>query len=605
MGNKDFSPLLEDSESRNGFLEISEGLVKTYDPKGEGYPAKISPDHLSEIKINAEIINRSREVKSSDTIEITPFEEKIPGTIEVEITDSGLQSQVKVTPQITVNRKLKDMPPSQELILDYEEERMESKTITVESVEMALKEKNVIFGLDRATIKKAVQEADGKWHAAAHGKKVQEGQAGYVELLFEPSIKTLSYDLSDLSKVDYKERVVIPSVEEGDKMAVIHPAVPGEPGHLVTGKVIDPAPVQEIEVKCKQGCKLNEKGDTVFATISGRPIVEGKYNNKFSVLQVFTHNGDVDVKSGNVRFLGDLKVTGNIHEGMTVESQGNLEVKGSTAGAKIITGGSAYFLNNLINSNVTTGALKGFYNTMLPYLEEIEEIFLTIIKGAEQLRSTLLNKGEKIETKDMGRLAKLIVDKKFENAHQLAVAMLKLLQEANFLPPSDVEKLIKQTGKLFLDDLLVNQSEEQLKRAAEDIGSARLYVQQAQDVQVDLVTKYIQNCQLYSSGDILVKGTGSYNSMFNADGDINIEGVFRGGEITARGDLFIGEAGSPGLQLKQGEIHLSTDSVATFNTIYENMQVFFDKRVYKFSETRGKTKVYYAAEKDIIKVIDL
>ncbi|NLL57262.1 MAG: DUF342 domain-containing protein, partial [Firmicutes bacterium] len=116
---------------------------------------------------------------------------------------------------------------------------------------------------------------------------------------------------------------------------------------------------------------------------------------------------------------------------------------------------------------------------------------------------------------------------------------------------------------------------------------------------------YVQNSTLECSGNITVRGTGSYNSFFNAGGDIRIEGVFRGVEIKAEGDIYIGEAGSPGLIIKQGNIYLAPDSIARFRKVYENVKIFFGKRGFQFKETRTLVKVQYAAEEDMIKVINI
>ena len=80
---------------------------------------------------------------------------------------------------------------------------------------------------------------------------------------------------------------------------------------------------------------------------------------------------------------------------------------------------------------------------------------------------------------------------------------------------------------------------------------------------------------------------------------------FRGGKITAGGRVYIGEAGSPGLLLKQGKINLSPDSEAVFRKIYENVQISFGKRTYRFEETRSMVKVFFSKEEDLIKIIHI
>ena len=590
----------------NGSVEIKDGSIIINDPSGEGLPAVIQAAPLAIIKINGEAIALSRPVRSSDKVEIIPKDEVIPGSVTVELTEGGLLAQIRVSPRIAVKRTLKDTPSTQELILEYNEEDIQSREITVADVEAALQAKDVVFGIDIALIVRAVNDASSKLETVARGEEVKNGRNGYVELFFEPGIKVSSYDEADLSKVDYKEKIIIPSVVEGDVMAAIHAPIPGTPGRLVTGHIIEPPPVREIQVYCKEGCILTEKGDFVKAERSGRPFVEGKYKEIFKVIPVFIHNGDVDLKSGNLRFRGELKVTGDILEGMTVASDGNLEISGNTAGAQIISGENVVFRKNLINSRVTAGIIKDFYKKFFPFIQELEAISLALAEGIIQLEESMTERGAKIDDRKVSYLVKLLVERKFETLPLLAGKILQVLQEKKFHASSFPEDAIKEAAGFFTDKEFSGiQGKAHLGRIVSSLTSAKLFVEQAQEIEGNIIASYIQNSTLICSGDITVKGTGSFNSTFTAGGNIHIEGVFRGGGIKARGDAFLGEAGSPGLLLKQGTIILSTDSVARFRKIYENVQIFFGKRSYKFEKNASMVKVYYSAEEDSIRIVGI
>ncbi len=591
-------------EKTDGYIEIKGGVVTVYNPVDDGSPVVIGPDPLAVIKINDQVLDVKQAVSSSDKVEIFPVEEEIPATITVELSDDKLQATVTITPRVVIKRKVKDTLASQELVLEYEEEKTEFPDIKVEDVYAALKEKGVVFGVDPEAVDKAVREFSGSPQVVARGKEVVEGKDGYVELFFDPGIKISSYDEESLKKVDYKEKIIIPSVKEGDLLAVIHPPVPGVPGCLVTGEPLEPKPVREAQVNCKEGCMLSEDGDKVLATSAGRPLAEGKYHETLRVLQVHIHNGDVDVKSGNLRFGGELKITGDILEGMVVESLGNLEVMGHTAGAQVTVGGSAIFHNNLINTRVTAGVLKSFYQKIYPHLCEMEKFLVSLKEGLHQLEDTLSSRGKKIDNMQMSYLLKLLVERKFITLPELAENMLAILKETKFSPPSFMANAIKEVGGAF-KDLTHIQSGEQFAHIVEAIKKATAYTEHAQEIQGDIIATYVQNSTLECSGNITVRGMGSYNSFFNAGGDIRIEGVFRGGEIKAEGDIYIGEAGSPGLILKQGNIYLAPDSIARFRKVYENVKIFFGKRGFQFKETRTLVKVQYAVEEDMIKVINI
>lgn len=58
--------------------------------------------------------------------------------------------------------------------------------------------------------------------------------------------------------------------------------------------------------------------------------------------------------------------------------------------------------------------------------------------------------------------------------------------------------------------------------------------------------KYALNSEIYSGGDVIIQGQGSYNSKIHAGRYLIINGVFRGGEVFAKVGAEIKESGSEG-----------------------------------------------------------
>lgn len=604
MGDNNIQPTF--STGKDGAVEIKNGLVSIYDPAGEGNPAVILNDSKATITVNGQAVDKPREVYSADKVEIIPKEERIPGSVQVDLAKGGMEAKIKVSPGTIIKRVVRDTPPNLELVLSYDEERVNVNDITVGDVQAVLRGKGIVFGIDLQQIEKAVNEASGQFGIAARGEEVIKGRDGYVELLFVPEIKISSHNENSLSKVDYKEKIVIPAVNEGDVLAVIHPPFPGIPGRLVTGKAVEPSSVQEVKVRCKSGCKLSSEGNKVYATCTGRPMVEGRQKDVFRVVPLHIHRGDVDVKSGNLRFRGELKITGDVMEGMTVESPGNIEVQGNTAGAQVISGGSIVFRNNLINSRAIAGILMDYYLQMEPLLEETEKIFLSLNDGIGQLKATLSSRGKRIDENKTGYLVKLFIERKYETLPELLEKLLRLSKENHFSLTSQIEKAMQEIELFCTGNGLSNiRGDEDIERIIKALSAARLSIKESKGIEGDIIASYIQNSTLNACGNITVQGTGCYNSFFQAGGDIQIKGVFRGGEITAGGRVYIGEAGSPGLLLKQGKINLSPDSEAVFRKIYENVQLFFGKRSYRFEETRSMVKVFFSKEEDLVKIIHI
>lgn len=594
---------LETAADRDGQVFVENGQVRIVDPVGEGTPALVAPHPGLKILLNGTPLAEPAKVTSQDHVEVSPEEQRVPGELEVKIEENGLQASMKVKNGERIVQKILDTTPAGELQFQLEEERVSLQDITVEMAIEEFARKGIEFGIDYVAVKETVQSADGGWHVVARGAEAQSGTDGYVEVFFNRSVSMISHEKEGLEKVDYRERMIIPSVKEGDKLAQVHPPVPGKAGKKVTGDVIEPPPVKDAQVHCKEGCVLAQDECTVVATTAGRPIAEGKNNEKLWVEHLYRHNENVDMESGNLRFGGSLLVAGDVTEGMTVESGANLEIQGNIAGASVISGGSAVLHKNLINSSVEVGALKDLYLALLPHLRELEEMLLALANAVKQVEETLLNRGENVEKLEVGNLVKLVVDKKLQDLPQKAEELLGVFHESKADPPADFRETIQKLGHYFQGmGYFEIESIEQLEEIATEVNQAGLVAEKAGVLESNIEAHYVQNSTLICSGSVSVKGPGSYNSTFEVGEDLHISGVFRGGSIQVGGDLYIKEAGSPGMTVRQGEITLTSESTARFDRVFENVKLVFGRRSYRFAEERSRVKAYYSAEEDSIKV---
>ncbi len=592
--------------NQDGTVQISQGTVKVYDPSGTGSPAVIYPDPGAIIHVNAEVIRSPRILKSSDHVEIEPLEETLSGSVEVRVAKNGMKAEVLICPGITVSRKLKDQFSQREVMLAFAEERRKFLDVTVEDVYRALAEQGVNFGVDIRAIEQAVKTIVEDWVVVARGKEMVPGVNGYVELHVSTGLQKIAHDEDLLTQVNYKEKIQIPFVEQGDRLATIHPPQPGKPGSLVTGKVLEPPPVKSVQVVCKEGCVLSRDGGSIYANKPGKPVVEGGKNDVFSITPVFVHNGDVDMKSGNIRFNGDIKTTGDVLEGMLIEAAGDIEIMGNTAGARLVSGKNIISHNNLINTRVEAGLLKTLYRALSPLLKEVEESLSTLFYGVEQLQLALTSKGKKVDDQETGRLAQIIVERKLENLPQIIAQIATRVHDQTIALPQSFLKSINTFKDLFQETGLLNiRSKADLLERIEETKEARHFVERMLEIPGSVEAGYVQNCTVVSGGNITVNGVGTYNSFFYAGGDVHIEKVARGGEITAEGNLYIGEAGSPGMAIKPKKIQLSTRSIARFRKVYENVIIVFGTKIHKFEAEHTHVKVYYSTNEDLVRIVNL
>ena len=106
-----------------------------------------------------------------------------------------------------------------------------------------------------------------------------------------------------------------PSVQPGDVLVRKVAMVPAEDGYTVKGKVLPAKKAKDIELRrlAEQNTKVSEDGSEIVATTRGLASRVGK---RIVVLPVHTVDGDVDFKSGNVYFEGNLQIRGGVKPGI-------------------------------------------------------------------------------------------------------------------------------------------------------------------------------------------------------------------------------------------------------------------------------------------------
>jgi len=82
--------------------------------------------------------------------------------------------------------------------------------------------------------------------------------------------------------------------------------------------------------------RMADDGITILAEINGQVTYLG---GKINVEEIFTVQGDVNLKTGNVMFLGTVLVLGNVEDGFVVKASGNVEVHGNVGKCELVAEG--------------------------------------------------------------------------------------------------------------------------------------------------------------------------------------------------------------------------------------------------------------------------
>lgn len=224
------------------------------------------------------------------------------------------------------------------------------REITFDKVMSALAAKGVKYNINEELIRSLIERKDfDKEIKAAEADMPVDGKNGTITYKFDKE-QVIAPQENDKGFVDYKNLGLIRNIRENEVIAVITPPEQGTDGKDIRGIVMKAAPGKPAPFTVGRGTRLTEDGLSIVAAIDGHVCYRDK---TFCVDPTVTINGDVDASVGNIDFLGDVIIKGEVMEGFSVTAGRNLTVGGNVTGAKIKAGGSITVKKGAINSKLT------------------------------------------------------------------------------------------------------------------------------------------------------------------------------------------------------------------------------------------------------------
>ena len=184
-----------------------------------------------------------------------------------------------------------------------------------------LERQQVCFGVDHKVIEQMFQETAHYFELIriAGGRSPIHGTDGYVNDLF-PRKRDRTPVVDEKGRIDYMNLNFIHNVEEGGVICQIIPPVEGTPGRTVRNQEIAPRKGRTAIVPKGRNTYLSEDGCTLCAAITGNVEFSGR---SFQVSPLLDVPGDVDYSVGNINFMGDVHIRGDICRGFTVRAMGS------------------------------------------------------------------------------------------------------------------------------------------------------------------------------------------------------------------------------------------------------------------------------------------
>ena len=313
-------------EEEGVFLEITA-------PKGGGKPVdetevmdRIKKKAIEEVELQNiyDAILRGRDTK----IKIAPPQDEKPidAQLTSKISDDGLEAYVVLT------------PPEGGKDLEYQQ--MLSR----------LNDDGIVYGIDEKALHELARKPEyNKEILIARGKKPIDGKDGTITYHFKLR-RERKPTIDDQGRVNYHKLDLIENVKKGQVLATITLPTEGVNGINVKGE----------EIPCKKGRKIRlPKGKNVEISEDGLSLVASTnrqidiVNRRITVNPVYEVPGNVDNSVGDIEFIGNVVVKGNVLTDFSIRCDGNIEVYGVVEGAKL------YAKGDIIIRQGVNGMAKG------------------------------------------------------------------------------------------------------------------------------------------------------------------------------------------------------------------------------------------------------
>ena len=392
--------------------------------------------------------------------------------------------------------------------------------------------------------------------------------------------------------IDFKSIGSIQAVHSGDVIALYVKGTKGEDGCDVFGHILSQREPKITKLKASRGCTVVD--NKVIAITNGKLCVK---NDTFYVYKLHEILGDVDIKSGNIKFIGDIVIYGSVKENMSVECGNCIKIYKDIERAVVRSQNNIEIVGNVLSSSIVAGGEDVTRECGINDLEDIKLIVLHIISEIKKIRKFNLVSKDK---KD-GEIIKVLIENNHRNLTRLCVKAIAFL---NMEKSEDVVE--EALATVFRDKLIffgpINiMHYKELEIIINLIDKKLVALNEFALHPVEVKFSYCQDSKIESTGNIIITGKGEYVSQIISNDGVYFtspSSVTRGGCITSKNVIKCANVGSHAfvrtiLKVESGG-HIYIDKA------YQNTKIIIGRREYIFNMPCKNIHAYLGKDGEII-----
>lgn len=572
-----------------GLIKIENGKVVVINPIDGNKPAKILPCDEVQIIVNSREVISPIEVFEENDIEIRVRETEAKRELNLSVSEDKMEARISLRYVPKEEYKLKDTELLTELTpsIQYVGLTMPPKYTELQILS-ELSNLGIIYGIDNEAVKKCCEEENIGNLIISRGKEPTQPVDDEIEVFFQSEFdKKLEVD--EKGTVDFKSIGAVEVVHRGDVIAALKEGQEGAIGFNVYGQLQRPRKRKEKKIFANNGCRL--ENNSIIATIDGKPHVKG---NMFSVEKVHQINKDVDISTGNIKFIGDVIIYGDVKEGMTVEAGHELTVNSNVLRAELKAGGNITVKGNIISSFIIVGSESLDYSLYINELENFQNLL-------GRLYDTLLRVNhKKMITNNVSdrELVKFIVESRFKNFRNDVKKVLNVMETQGEVYDSLYAIVKNKLDNSYFSNIVTIHEIKQIQQmVTQKLNSVKVGAIH----QSNLTANYIQDSKVSSTGSVYINGKGVYKSEINALDSVYFvseRSTTRGGIINATNEIkckIVGTIAGVSTILKvkkNGHIHA--------DIAYYNTKFIIGEKEFLLEEPSRNIHVYLDNDKELV-----
>jgi uncharacterized protein (DUF342 family) len=254
-----------------------------------------------------------------------------------------------------------------------------------------LESQKIRQGLDPAALEALVAAVrSGRTEAgcvAARGTPAENGRDGALDFIVPPSSEEARYQHQPGSgRIDFRETNLVQNILAGEPLAIEIPPKPGTDGVNIFGRRLGATQGRPAKFKVGKGVRFDESSRQVLAEFDGRVVWEA---GTVSVSDSYHVRGPVDYSIGNIAFVGEVIVDGEVLDGFSVRAGRRLTIGGNLGACRADSEGDLILKGGVFGKGKARLRAKGGLSAR--FLNDCQaEAVGSVIIEREALNATVL-----------------------------------------------------------------------------------------------------------------------------------------------------------------------------------------------------------------------